>query len=66
MLNYDNRKIYDANFQTDKQAYVDVVQMFLTDSWKIYRLFVAVDVQNYTKIRLSVFTMNFRPIRITD
>lgn len=66
MLNYNNRKIYDANFQTDKQAYVDVVQVFLTDSWKIYRLFVAVDVQNYTKIRLSVFTMNFRPIRITD
>jgi len=66
MLNYNNRKIYDANFQTDKQAYVDVVQVFLTDSWKIYRLFVAVDVQNYTKIRLSVFTMNFRPIRIAD
>jgi len=66
MLNYNNRKIYDANFQTDKQAYVDVVQMFLTDGWKIYRLFVAVDVQNYTKIRLSVFTMNFRPIRIPD
>jgi len=66
MLNYNNRKIYDANFQTDEQAYVDVVQMFLTDGWKIYRLFVAVDVQNYTKIRLSVFTMNFRPIRIPD
>jgi len=66
MLNYNNRKIYDANFQTDEQAYVDVVQMFLTVGWKIYRLFVAVDVQNYTKIRLSVFTMNFRLIRIPD